>query len=346
MRPKPAPLSLAQVCELLGVTPSSSSTATLFSGLNTLELATPTDISFFFRPNMRREALKCKAGLILIPEALDFQDPRALVVPNVWTAILKLINYFSPSKPVVPGIHPTAVIHESAMLGANVSIGPYVVVGEGATIGDLTRLESHCSIGDYVSIGSNCHFYPRVSIYDDCQVGDRVIIHSGTVVGSDGFKYEFLNGRLTKIPQIGNVVIENDVEIGSNCTIDRAGFSETRIGARCKLDNMVHIAHNVTLGSDCIIAGQSGVAGSSTLGRGVIIAGQVGVGDHTTVGDGTKIGAKAGLKGNFGPGLELLGSPAIDVREFLRIYTATRKLPKALEKLRPLLDQLEAEAKD
>lgn len=347
MRPKPTPLSLLQVCEKLNLTPSGKAKNTTdFTGLNTLELATANEISFFFRPNMRREAFRSGAGLILIPEGMDFDDPRALTVPNVWIAILTLIQYFSPEKSVEPGIHETAVIHNTAVIGANVQIGPYVVIGEGVTVGEGTLIESHCAFGDFVSIGKNCHLFPRVTVYEDCEIGDRVTIHSGTVVGSDGFKYEVIQGRLTKIPQIGNVVIESNVEIGSNCTIDRAGFSETRIGSHSKLDNLVHIAHNVVLGSGCIIAGQSGVAGSTTLGRGVVVAGQVGVGDHTTIGDGTRIGAQAGLKGNYAGGLELLGSPAVDVREFLRMYSATRRLPKVLEKLKPLLDQLEAEAKD
>ncbi len=346
MRPKPSPLTLKQICQYLELPEPADGPQATFSGLNTLPLATTSEISFFFRPNMRREAHRSQAALILIPPGMEFNDPRVLVVPNVWIAILSLINYFSPPEQPELGIHPTAIIHDSALLGTNVHVGPYAVIGKGAVIGDKTRIESHCSVADFVTIGSNARLYPCVTVYQDCVLGDRVVVHSGTVIGSDGFKYEVIEGRLTKIPQIGNVVIENDVEIGSNCTIDRAGFSETRIGARCKLDNMVHIAHNVILGSDCIIAGQSGVAGSTTLGRGVIVAGQVGVGDHTTIGDGTKIGAKAGMKGNYAAGLELLGSPAVDVREFMRMYSAARKLPRVLEKLKPLLDQLDSEAKD
>ncbi|MDX1971904.1 MAG: UDP-3-O-(3-hydroxymyristoyl)glucosamine N-acyltransferase, partial [Candidatus Sumerlaeia bacterium] len=217
--------------------------------------------------------------------------------------------------------------------------------GEGVTVGDQSRIEAHCVIGDYVQVGSNCLLYPNVTIYQDCRIGDRVILHSGAVIGADGFKYEFLNGRLTKIPQVGNVVLEAEVEVGANSTIDRAGFSETRIGSRTKIDNLVHIAHNCIIGSDCIIVGQTGIAGSTTLGRGVIVAGQVGIGDHTTIGDGAKIGAKAGLKGNFPAGAELLGSPAVPVDEFMKIYTASRRLPKMLQRLQPLLDQLEAEEK-
>ena len=345
MRPKSPLLTLAEICKRLNVASPALPEKTAFSGLSTVELAGPKDITFFLRPKMRNQAAKCKAGLILVQDTMEFDDPRALFVPNVWTALLSLMAHFHPSKPVEEFIHPTAVIHPTAHIGTNVFLGPYVVIGEGVTVGDQSRIEAHCVIGDYVQVGSNCLLYPNVTIYQDCRIGDRVILHSGAVIGADGFKYEFLNGRLTKIPQVGNVVLEAEVEVGANSTIDRAGFSETRIGSRTKIDNLVHIAHNCIIGSDCIIVGQTGIAGSTTLGRGVIVAGQVGIGDHTTIGDGAKIGAKAGLKGNFPAGAELLGSPAVPVDEFMKIYTASRRLPKMLQRLQPLLDQLEAEEK-
>jgi UDP-3-O-[3-hydroxymyristoyl] glucosamine N-acyltransferase len=194
-----------------------------------------------------------------------------------------------------------------------------------------------------VAIGEGCILYDRITLAAGTVLGRRVMIHSGAVIGADGFKYEVGARGLLKIPQVGHVVVEDDVEIGANATIDRASFSVTRIGARTKLDNMVHIAHNCDVGSDCLIAAQTGIAGSTRIGRGVLMGGQVGIADNASVGDGCKIAAKAGIRGEIPAGAEVSGAPAIDAKRFNRVWAISTRLPEIYMKVRPLLKGLDGD---
>jgi UDP-3-O-[3-hydroxymyristoyl] glucosamine N-acyltransferase len=286
---------------------------------------------------MAAAAAHSGAALILVPGADSVADPRALPVKDVWGAVLTLLNHFHPPPAVEPFRHPSAIVHESATIGANVHIGPYVVIEENASVGDGTRVGAFTFIGAEASVGRGATLLERVTLREGCRLGDRVLVHSGVVIGSDGFKYETIGGRLTKMPQVGIVVVEDDVEIGANSAIDRASFSLTRFGARTKIDNFVHIAHNCDIGPDCILVAQVGIAGSAKLGRGVLIAGQSGVADHAVVGDGVRVGGQSGVRGRIAPGLELVGSPAIEAKQFARLQVMLRRFPDIYAQLRPLL---------
>ncbi len=326
--------TVRRLCDLLEVSALDVANDIELHGITTLDAASERDVSFLFRPKMRKQALASKAAVILVPAGLDFNDPRAVSVPNVWIAILKLIEFFHPSPKPRAFIHPTAIVSEDARLGAEVFVGPYSIIEEGTVIGDRTRIEAHAILGAGVHIGNDCMLHARVTLAEGSRIGNRVIIHSGAIIGSDGFKYEVIAQHLTKIPQIGAVVVEDDVEIGANATIDRASFHETRIGARTKIDNLVHIAHNAQIGSDCILVAQTGIAGSAKLGRGVILGGQVGVADNVVIGDGVKVGAQGGVAGSFvAPGSELWGTPAMDLKAFMQMTRIMRKMPKMYAQL-------------
>jgi len=236
-----------------------------------------------------------------------------------------------------PGIHPSAVIAATAKLGRDVSIQPHVVIEDGASIGDRTVIGAGSYIGHESKIGNDCLLYPRASLRERTRVGDRVILHSGVVLGADGFGFEFAGGQHRKIPQLGNVEVGDDVEIGSNTAIDRARFGTTRIGKGTKIDNLVQIGHNCIIGEHCIICGLVGMAGSTIIGNYVTIAGQVGLAGHLTIGDKSIIMAQAGVTKDVPPGSFMLGAPAVPHTQFKRVHVATQHLP---EKLRELEQQL------
>ncbi|MCX7822029.1 MAG: UDP-3-O-(3-hydroxymyristoyl)glucosamine N-acyltransferase [Syntrophobacterales bacterium] len=255
--------------------------------------------------------------------------------PKATFARIAQIFYKGPALPT--GVHPMAWINPKARVEANVRVGPFVCIGDGSTVGKETVIMAHCYVGSNVVIGSGCLIYPGVIILDGCTIGDRVIIHSGTVIGSDGFGYALdEQGEPVKIPQLGTVVIEDDVEIGANCTIDRATFGETRIKRGSKIDNLVTVAHNVTLGQRCIIAGQSGIAGSSILGDGVIVGGQVGITDHIVIGNGVRIGAKSGVFYDVKDKMDIFGIPALPKEEYLRIQGGIRRIERLRKKVKDL----------
>ncbi len=330
-------LSTAEIGKRLQIEVPAALAKVLISGVNTLELAREGDASFALKPRFLKMAGSSKASIILIPAGMKTGEPRAFPVPDVWMAVLTLLEHFHPAQKSTGVIHKTAVIDERARIGVNVQIGPYAVVGRDSSIGDNTVIESHAVIERNATVGADCHLLEHSVIRHGSRIGDRVIIHAGAVIGDDGFKYEVAGGRLRKIPQVGVVVIEDDVEIGANATIDRAGFHETRIGARTKIDNLVHIAHNVTIGSDSIVVAQVGIAGSTKVGRGVMIGGQAGLKDNISIGDGTKIAAGSGIAYSAKPGSELMGAPAIPMADFLREMKAIKRLPALMDEVLPLV---------
>lgn len=331
-------LKVAELCALLKVAvPSGVDAATVITGITTLEEATPSQVSFLARVKMADVAEKSRAALVIVPQGTQLQRAGAVEVPEVWMSVLAVLGHFHPAPAPKAFVHPTAVVPDSVRLGADVFIGPNVTLGEGVTIGDRTRIGAQCHLDDGVVVGEDCLFHPRVTVMHGCRVGRRAILHPGVVIGSDGFKYEVAGGRLRKLPQVGIVVIEDDVEIGANAAIDRASFTETRIGARAKLDNLVHIAHNVSVGSDTLLAAQVGIAGSTRIGRGVQLGGQVGVRDNIAIADGCRIAAQSGVVKGLPPGTEVIGSPPMDLETFARIQVILRKLPDLYRKLQPLL---------
>jgi UDP-3-O-[3-hydroxymyristoyl] glucosamine N-acyltransferase len=257
--------------------------------------------------------------------------------------LAQLVEAFGP-KPSHPphGIHPTAVIGERVSLGARCRIGAYVVVGDDCRLGDDVVLHPHVVLGAEVAVGAGSVLYPQVSVRERCTLGARVIIHNGAVIGSDGFGYATVDGVHRKIPQIGGVILEDDVEIGANSAIDRARFSHTRIGAGSKLDNLVHIAHNVEVGPHALIMAQAGIAGSTRLGDHAILAGQIGIAGHLRLGNHVIVTAQSGVGKNLADGAVVRGSPAQENKTELAEQVARRKLPEALERLRRLEARLAA----
>ena len=235
-----------------------------------------------------------------------------------------------------------AIIANTAQLAADVSVGHYTVISEKAKIGSCSVIGSNCVIGQEVEIGKDCIIHSNVKIYDKVKILDRVIIHSGSVIGGDGFGYVFYEGKYHKFPQIGDVIIESDVEIGSNVSIDRGALDSTMIGQGTKIDNLVQIAHNVKIGKNCVLAAQVGVSGSSVIEDNVIIGGQVGIADHVRIESGAIIGAQAGIPTGkiIRRGLAVWGTPARPIDEFKRIYAQTQQLPTLKEKILNLEKQL------
>lgn len=330
-----------QVCSLLGVECPSSLADQVFSGITTLESAAESDVAFVARAHFKSQVAESRAGLILVPKDAQVSDPRAVAVPNVWKSVLALLEHFHPMPAPAGIIHPTAIVPDSCTIGERVDIGAYAVLGEGVRVGTGSRIGAHAIIGEDTVIGSHAILHPRVTIADRCVVGDRVILHSGVVIGSDGFRYEVIDRMPTKIPQVGIVVIEDDVEIGANTTIDRASFWQTRIGTRTKIDNLVQVGHNCEIGSDCLIVSQVGIAGSVKIGRGVILAGQTGVGDNLTIGDGARLAARSGVHSNVPAGVDMAGAPIMDARLWMRLVGVLKRLPDLYDRLKPILREYE-----
>ena len=295
-----------------------------------------------FAEDARRlqEALRTPAAAILTKPTLELPSGTGkafLLHPHPRLAWAKILALYSPFQHPTPGVHPTVVMGEGCDLGDEVCLMPYVVLGAGVKIGHRVRIYPFCYIGDECELGDDTVLYPHVVLMPRVQVGKRVIIHPGAVIGGDGYGYVQHEGVHHKIPQIGRVVIEDDVEIGCNTTIDRATTGETRIGKGTKIDNLVQVAHNVQVGEHCLLVSQVGIAGSSTLGHHVILAGQVGVKDHVQIGDNVVVGAQGGVSKNLPPNGVYWGTPAIPHREWLQVLAHLYKLPELAKRV----DELE-----
>ena len=304
-----------------------------------LERAGETDLSFFAAPRYASLFEASRAAVVLIAPALAEAEGRVkarVIVEKPHEALLTLLPrlYAPPTREA--GVHPTAQLGRGAKVGAGVTIGAYVVIDDGASIGAGSWLEAHTVVGRDVVIGRDCHLRPTVTLYPGARLGDRVHVHSGARIGSDGYGYVYRRGTHEKIPHVGRCILEHDVEIGANTTIDRGSIDDTVIGAGTKVDNLVHIGHNVRIGKLCLIMAQVGVAGSTHIGDGVIMAGQAGIGGHIEIGDGVRIGGQAGVFGSVPAGETWSGYPARPHRESLRAQAALFKLSsmiRALEKL-------------
>ncbi len=287
-----------------------------------------------------------KASVLIVPEAAKGQElpfPGVLLyAKNPEWAFILLMKYVDTQKQKhTPGIHPTAVISPSAKLGADVSVGAYSVVEDGVTVGDGTVIFPQCYIGKNVVIGKHCCIYPQVVIREECVLKDYVILQAGAKIGSDGFGFTFHEGRHQKIPQIGNVVLGNDVEVQSNSCIDRAKIASTYIGDNTKIDNLVQVGHNVKVGMSTIMCAQVGVAGTTDIGNGVILAGQVGLAGHMTIGDRVQIGAQSGVISSIPAGQVYFGYPAMPQREAFKQQAVLRKLPEMYKEFRAMKKEAE-----
>jgi len=317
---------------------SSADPAAKITGAAAIAEAAAGDITFFGNAKYLAALKACQATAALVPE--DFAEsipPVAIRVANPSLAFAQVLEKLTPP-PVVfaPGIHPSAVVADGVEIGEGASIQPCAVIEPGAKIGARSVVGAGCYIGHDARIGADCQFAARVTVGTRCIVGDRVIIHSGVVIGSDGFGFEFSNGRHAKIPQTGIVQIDNDVEIGANTTIDRARFGRTWIGEGTKIDNLVQVAHNVVIGRHCIVCALAGISGSTRLGNYVVLGGQVGTVGHIEIGDGTQIAAKSGVSKSVPPGQVFWGSPAMPIREAKEQMARVGRLGKLFERVRKL----------
>ncbi len=279
------------------------------------------------------------AGAIIVPQAAKGKElplkTNFLYAKNPEWAFTLLVQYWDAQTPKhTPGIHPTAVISPLAQLGKNVSVGAYSVIEDGVVIGDNTVIFPHVYVGKRTQIGQNCILYPQVVVREDCVLKNHVILQPGAKIGNDGFGFIFHEGRHHKIPQIGNVIIEDDVEIQANSCVDRAKLAHTIVGANTKVDNLVQIAHNVKVGQSCIMCSQVGIAGTTTLGNGVVAAGQVGIIGHLHIGNGVQIAAQSGVTCDIPDGVPYFGTPAKPMKEMLRILAVQGKLPEIYKELK------------
>jgi UDP-3-O-[3-hydroxymyristoyl] glucosamine N-acyltransferase len=307
-----------------------------------LEYAGPGDLSFVANQRYAGLLASTRASAVIVSPELDTPLP-SLLSPNPYLAYARAATLLHPQPRPEPGIHPTAQIDPEAVLGEGVHVGPFAVVGRRTRVGAHSVLHPHVVLYSDVQIGDDCLLHSGVQVREGCRIGQRVVIQNGSVIGGDGFGFaRDQSGHYEKIPQIGIVVIEDDVEIGALVAIDRSSMHETRIGRGAKLDNLVQIGHSVTIGADTVLAGQVGVAGSTRIGQRVILAGQVGVAGHLSIGDGAIATAQSGIPGSVEAGAVVSGTPAFDNRAWLKASAVLPRLPELKKRLRALEKQVEA----
>lgn len=314
------------------------------TGIASLQEAEPGDLSFLSNRKYRQHVAGSNATVVLVPEDYDGEPRKNQILilvadPSRALALLceRVERELRPA--LTPGVDPCARIDPLAAVHPTARIGPMCVIEPHVLIGKECNLEARVFVGRYASLGSNCRLSSGTYVGSYCSLGDRVSLMPGAVIGSDGFGYVGNDGAIEKIPQIGNVKLENDVEIGANSTIDRARFGETRIGRGSKIDNLVHIAHNVRIGENCLIAAQTGVSGSTVIESGVEIGGQVGLVGHINIGKESRLGAQAGISKDLPPGSKVTGTPAYSFLEDRRIEVLKRRLPELFKRVLNLENQ-------
>jgi len=304
-------------------------------------------LSFLANPKYEHYLYETKSSVVLVNKSFipaSSVSATLIRVENAYEAFASLLRLVDQARPRKKGIHSTAIIENTAKIGSEVYIGPYVYVGENCVIGDGCSLYPHVYIGDNSNLGINCILNPGVTVYHDCILGEGCIVHAGSVIGSDGFGFApQSDNEYMKIPQLGNVVLEDHVEIGANVTIDRATMGSTIIRKGVKLDNLIQIAHNVEVGENTVMAAQTGISGSTKIGKNCMFGGQVGLAGHIKIANGTKIGAQGGILGDVKEeNTAIIGSPAIEVKQFLRSSVIFRKLPDMKSKIDSLEKEVES----
>ncbi len=316
-----------------------------------IEEAIENQLTFFANPKYEEFLYTTRASIVILNESYELKQPvkATLVrVADAYTAFATLLSkYQEIMQQQLVGVQQPVYISKTATYGKNVFIGAFAYLGENVKVGDNTKIYPNVYLGDNVSVGENSIIHPGVKIYHDCIIGSHVTIHAGTIIGSDGFGFApQTDGSFKKVPQIGNVRIEDHVEIGANSTIDRATIGSTLIKKGAKLDNLIQVAHNVEIGNSSVIAAQAGISGSTKIGNGVMIGGQAGIVGHIQLGDGAKVNAQSGVSKSIEPGKAVTGSPAYDYTSALRSQAVTRKLPeleKRVKELEAIIKQLLAE---
>ena len=309
-----------------------------------IEEGTEGAISFLSNPKYTHYLYNTKSSIVIVNEDLELEkdvDATLIRVKNAYESIAKLLQIYEASKPKKTGVAPQAYIAPSAKLGNNCYVGPFAYVGEGAEIGDGCQIYPHAVIGDNVKVGTNCIFYPNTTIYQGCKIGNNVTIHAGSVIGADGFGFAPGADGYDKIPQIGIVVIEDNVEIGANTCVDRSTMGATVIHKGVKLDNLVQVAHNVEIGENTVMSAQVGIAGSTKVGSWCMFGGQVGLAGHITIGDKTFLGAQSGVPGSLKGGEELIGTPPMNPRAYFKSQAIFRRLPDMYKDLNDAKKKIE-----
>lgn len=302
-------------------------------GLAALDRAGPTDLSFLANTRYREQARRSQAGAILAAPGEELPRSTVVRVANPYLAWARVLALCAAPAPAPRGVDARAVLGKECRIGADVEVRAGVVIGDGCVIGDRVRLHPQVVIGDGVVLGDDVVLHPQVTLYAGVRLGHRVVLHAGVVVGSDGFGYALDGDTPVKVPQIGGVIIEDDVEIGAGVCIDRGALGDTHIGRGTRIDNLVQIAHNVQLGENCLLAAQSGISGSTHLGRGVMMAGQSGIVGHVRVGEGACVAAKSAVTKDVPAGTTVAGVPAVEIRKWRRATAAVARLPRLLRRL-------------
>jgi UDP-3-O-[3-hydroxymyristoyl] glucosamine N-acyltransferase len=305
-------------------------------GVATLERAEPSDLAFLTNPRYRKSAESTRAGAILVGEGVDLAGRDLLIAEHPYAALAEILEVFHPEPAAAPGVSADARIGVGVRLGTGVSIGAFTVVGDGAEVGDGVGIGPGCAVGEECVIGEGTRLHARVVLYPRTRVGKRCILHSGAVIGADGFGFATRDGVHRKIPQVGRVVLEDDVEIGANTAIDRGAIDDTVIGAGTKIDDLVMVAHGVRIGPGGLLAAQAGIAGSTRLGSHVVLAGQSGLIGHLQLGDRVVVAAKAAVFDDVPSRTFVAGIPATDHRAWKRVQAALKDLPRLRTEVRRL----------
>lgn len=314
------------------------------SNFSKIEEGKPGSLSFLANPKYTNYIYSTEASIVLVNNDFVAEKPvkaTLIRVFNAYAGLAMLLDMVEKSKPKKKGIEPMSFIADSVKLGSDVYVGAFAYIAEKTTIGDNTLVHPQVYIGEGCTIGENTILYPGVKIYPGCKIGNNCIIHSGAVIGSDGFGFAPEGDIYKKIPQMGIVIIEDDVEIGANTTIDRAVMDATIIRHGVKLDNLIQVAHNVEVGANTVMAAQVGISGSTKVGEHCMIGGQVGLGGHITIGNNANIGAQAGIISNIKENAQILGSPAIPVKDFFRSSIVFPKLPDMYRQLAQLEKEIQ-----
>lgn len=308
-------------------------------------------ISFLSNPKYTHYIYDTKSSVVIVNEDVELEGtvaPTLIRVKNAYESIAQLLQIYEASKPKKTGVSPQAYISPTAKLGKDCYVGPFACIGEGTVIGDGCQIYPHAVVGDNVKMGNGCILYPNTTVYQGCKIGNNVTLHAGSVIGADGFGFAPNVDGYDKIPQIGIVTIEDNVEIGANTCVDRSTMGSTVIRKGVKLDNLVQVAHNVEIGENTVMSAQVGIAGSTKVGSWCMFGGQVGIAGHITIGDKTFLGAQSGVPGSLKGGEELIGTPPMNPRNYFKSQAIFRRLPdmyKELEALKKTIEELKSEEK-
>lgn len=308
-------------------------------------------ISFLSNPKYTHYIYDTKSSVVIVNEDVELEGtvaPTLIRVKNAYESIAQLLQIYEASKPKKTGVSPQAYISPTAKVGKDCYVGPFACIGEGTVIGDGCQIYPHAVVGDNVKMGNGCILYPNTTVYQGCKIGNNVTLHAGSVIGADGFGFAPNADGYDKIPQIGIVTIEDNVEIGANTCVDRSTMGSTVIRKGVKLDNLVQVAHNVEIGENTVMSAQVGIAGSTKVGSWCMFGGQVGIAGHITIGDKTFLGAQSGVPGSLKGGEELIGTPPMNPRNYFKSQAIFRRLPdmyKELEALKKTIEELKSEEK-